>query len=146
MTLININLSNNFKTVKEGERVLEITDAKVTPSGAPNKLTLTMTDVEDKANLLNSYRLDNDKSQWALGQLLHIALGLDDGETFDTKDINRLVGIKLLCEIVHTEYNDKTYANIKRIISRADVNDNTGEVTLNTPAKGRSAIIDDDLA
>lgn len=155
MTLINVNLSSNYKLVKEGERVLEITDAKVTPSGAPNKITLTMTDIEDKANLLNTYKLDNDKSQWALGQLLHASLGLNDGESFDTKDINKLVGVKLKCEVIHSDFNDRKYANIKKIISRVDTNDATGEVVSgeelsnlinSTLPKGRSAIIDDDLA
>lgn len=135
--MIKVNLKNNYKTVQEGERVLEITGAKVTPSGKPNKLQLNMKDVEDGATLLNSYNFDNDTSVWAMGIMLSYALGLEDGEEFDTKDVEQLVGKKLLCEVTHSEYNDKTYANVRRVISL--VEDETGEVV-----SGRNAIVDDE--
>lgn len=130
MTRIKINLKGGFKTVQEGERVLEITEAKVTPSGAPNKLVLVMKDVEDGANLQNTYNFTNDTSVWAMGMMLNVALGLQDGDYFDPKDnamIESLVGIKLRCEIVHAEYNDRTYANVKKVIER--VYDDTEEMT-----------------
>ena len=130
---VKVNLTSNYKTVKEGERVLEITDAKVTPSGKPEKLQLNMKDVEDGATLLNSYKFDNETSVWAMGMMLNIALGIEDGEEFDTKDVNKLIGVKLLCEIAHSEYNDKTYANVKKVISRVD--DETGEVSTGTRAE-----------
>ena len=129
---VKVNLNGNFKVVTEGERVLEITDAKVTPSGKPEKLQLNMTDVEDRASLVNSYKFDNDTSVWAMGMMLNAALGIEDGDEFDTKDVGKLIGIKLLCEIAHSEYNDKTYANVKKVISRVD--DETGEVTSGTRA------------
>ena len=127
MTRIKINLKGGFKTVQEGERVLEITEAKVTPSGAPNKLVLIMKDVEDGANLQNTYNFNNDTSVWAMGMMLNIALGLEDGDDFDTNNVSQLVGIKLRCEIAHAVYNDKTYANVKKVIER--VYDNTEEMT-----------------
>lgn len=149
--MIKLNLNNNYKTVQEGERVLEITGAKVTPSGKPNKLQLNMKDVEDGATLLNSYNFDNDTSVWAMGIMLSTALGLQDGDDFDTKDVEKLVGIKLLCEVTHSEYNDKTYANVRRVISKVD--DTNGVVEDNidlkaiesvvTEAYGRNAIVDD---
>lgn len=117
---IKLNLKGGFKTVQEGERVLEITSAKATPSGAPNKLTLQMKDVEDGASLQNSYNFDNSTSVWAMGMLLSTALGLEDGDEFDVADCSKLVGIKLLCEIAHSEYNNNTYANVKKVISRVD--------------------------
>lgn len=135
---VKVNLTNNYKTVSEGERILEITDAKVTPSGKPDKLQLNMKDVEDGATLLNSYKFDNETSVWAMGVMLNIALGLKDGEEFDTKDVGKLIGVKLLCEIAHSEYNDKTYANVKKIISRVD--NETGEVATGT----RAALNDED--
>lgn len=119
---VKVNLNGNFKLVQEGERVLEITDAKVTPSGKPDKLQLNMKDVQDGANLLNSYTFSNDTSVWAMGMMLNIALGIEDGEEFDTKDVSKLIGIKLLCEVKHSEYNDKTYANIAKVLSRVDEN------------------------
>lgn len=123
---IKLNLKGGFKTVQEGERVLEITKAECTPSGAPQKLVLNMKDVEDGASLINTYKFDNSTSVWAMGMMLNIALGLEDGATFNTKDAKELEGIKLLCEITHSEYNGKTYANVKRVISKVD--DTTGVV------------------
>lgn len=117
---IKLNLKGGFKTVKEGERVLKITEAKVSPSGAPNKLTLTMVDEEDGARLQNTYNFNNDTSVWAMGMMLSVALGLDDGEEFNTDNVNELVDIKLLCEVKHSEYNGNTYANVKKVISRVD--------------------------
>lgn len=128
MAIIKLNLQGGFKIVQEGERVLEITAATCTPSGKPNKLELTMKDVEDGASLKNSYKFDNETSVWLMGLMLNVALGLEDGDDFDTKDVNRLLGIRLLCEVKHSEYNEKTYANIARIIER--VSDPIGEVTL----------------
>lgn len=149
--MIKLNLNNNYKTVQEGERVLEITGAKVTPSGKPNKLQLNMKDVEDGATLLNSYNFDNDTSVWAMGIMLSTALGLQDGDDFDTKDVEKLVGIKLLCEVTHSEYNDKTYANVRKVISKVDdangvVEDNIDLKAIEsvvTEAYGRNAIADD---
>lgn len=122
MTMIKINLKGGYKTVQEGKRVLEITDASVKPSGKPDKLQLNMKDVEDGATLLNNYNLDNETSLWAMGMMLNVALGLEDGDEFDTKNVNQLKGIKLLCEVVHSEYNDKVYANVKRVISKVEDN------------------------
>lgn len=128
MTTIKINLKNNYKTVQEGERILEITSAKFTPSGKPNKLQLNMKDIEDGGTLLNSYNFDNDTSVWAMGMMLSIALGLEDGDNFDTKDVEKLVGVKLKCEVTHSEYNDKVYANVRKIIEKVEVDEAIGVV------------------
>lgn len=122
---IKVNLKSNFKIVQEGERTLEITEAKGVPSGAPTKLELLMKDVEDGASLRNSYNLENETGNWLAGMLVHIALNLDDGEELDPKDFKKLVGVKLLCEVAHSEYNDKTYANVKKIISRVEDTSNS---------------------
>lgn len=124
---IKVNLQGNFAIVKEGERVLEITDAKAVPSGKPEKLTLNMKDVEDGATLINNYNFNNNISLWAMGMMLNAALGMEDGAEFDTKNAKDLIGIKLLCEVEHSEYNEKTYANVKKVISRVD--GETGEVS-----------------
>ena len=137
---IKLNLKGGFKTVKEGERALTITDAKVSPSGAPNKLTLTMVDTEDGARLQNTYNFNNDTSLWAMGMMLSVALGLEDGEEFDTKDCDKLKDITLLCEVKHSEYNGNTYANVKKVISRVD--DVDTPVDENKPVS-RSEIADD---
>jgi len=120
MAMIKLNLKREFKTVQEGERVLEITDAKATPSGKPDKVSLYMKDVEDGGTLINNYSFNNDISMWAMGIMLNTALGIEDGETFDTKDLNKLVGVRLLCEVAHSEWNGKTYANVKKIIEKVE--------------------------
>lgn len=137
---IKLNLKGGFKTVKEGERVLKITEAKVSPSGAPNKLTLTMVDEEDGARLQNTYNFNNDTSVWAMGMMLSVALGLDDGEEFNTDNVNELVDIKLLCEVRHSEYNGNTYANVKKVIAKVD--DDTTPTEEDKPMS-RSDIADD---
>lgn len=129
MAMIKVNLKGGYKTVQEGERVLEITGAKALPSGKPDKISLNMKDVEDGATLINSYKFDNDTSMWALGVMLNIALGLEDGSEFDTKDLDKLVGVKLLCEVAHSEYNGNTYANVKKVISKVDNSTGVVETT-----------------
>lgn len=130
---VKMNLNGNFKLCPEGERVLKITKAECTPSGKPDKLKVTFQDSE--GGFVNSkYDFSNDKSLWAMGMMLSKALGLEDGDEFDTKtDTPKLVGKKLLCEVIHTEGtkpNDDgelpIFANIKKVI--ALVNDDTGEV------------------
>lgn len=140
MAMIKINLKGGYKTVQEGERVLEITDAKVTPSGKPDKLVLNMKDVEDGATLINNYKFDNEISAWAMGVMLNIALGIEDGGEFDTDDVEKLIGIKLLCEVAHSEYNGKTYANVKRVL---DVVGEKTETTTNTTKKVFTTPVDD---
>ena len=131
---ITLNLKNNFKLVEEGERVLKITKAECTPSGKPDKLKVTFQDVAEGGTINSQYNFDNDKSLFAMGKLLEVALGFGDGDEFDTKtDTAKLVGKELLCEVVHsqgTKPNDKgelpTFANVKKVISLADTT--TGEV------------------
>lgn len=148
MAMIKLNLKGGFKTVQEGERTLEITEVKVTPSGAPEKIILTMKDFEDGASLQNTFNLKNERSVWALGLLLSIALGLEDGDSFDTNDVNQLIGIKLLCEVAHSEYNDRTYANVRKVIKRIDETQSNEEVDfkkIDEVLYGRNEISDDDL-
>lgn len=130
---IKMNLNGNFKLCPEGERVLTITKAECKPSGKPDNMKVTFQDSE--GGFVNSkYDFTNDKSVWAMGMMLSKALELEDGDEFDTKtDTPKLVGKKLLCEVVHTEGtkpNDDgelpIFANIKKVI--ALVNDDTGEV------------------
>ena len=148
MTMIKINLKGGFKTVQEGERTLEITDAKFTPSGAPDRLVLSMKDVEDGASLQNTFNMKNETGLWAMGMMLNVALGLNDGDEFNSNDVGKLIGIKLVCEIAHSEYNGRTYANVKKIISK--VEDDTTQKTEDViqaidEMYGRSALSEDDL-
>ena len=128
---IKMNLKNNFKLVEEGERELTITKAECSPSGKPNKLTVTFQDTEG-GFITNRYNFDNDKSLFAMGKLLEVALGFEDGDEFDTKtDADKLIGKTILCEVVHTQGskpNDDgelpTFANIKKTISLVEKENN----------------------
>lgn len=129
---IKMNLKSNFKIVPEGERELKITKAEVRPSGKPNSLVVTFQDTEG-GFINNRYNFDNDKSLFAMGKLLEVALGFEDGDEFDTKsDTERLVGKTILCEVVHTQGNKPnengelpTFANIKKTISLVEETNNT---------------------
>lgn len=129
---IKMNLKSNFKIVPEGERELKITKAEVRPSGKPNSLAVTFQDTEG-GFINNRYNFDNDKSLFAMGKLLEVALGFEDGDEFDTKsDTERLVGKTILCEVVHTQGNKPnengelpTFANIKKTISLVEETNNT---------------------
>lgn len=146
---VKLNLNNNFKLVEEGEQVLEITKAEASPSGRPERLKVTFR--ANNGGFINTrYEFNNDKSLWAMGMMLSKALGLEDGDEFDTKtDTPKLVGKKLLCEVIHTEGtkpNDDgelpIFANIKKVI--ALVNDDTGEVE-ESPRNMIANNSDDDL-
>lgn len=129
---IKMNLKSNFKIVPEGERVLKITKAECKPSGKPNSLVVTFQDTEG-GFINNRYNFDNDKSLFAMGKLLEVALSFEDGDEFDTKsDTERLVGKTILCEVVHTQGNKPnengelpTFANIKKTISLVEETNNT---------------------
>lgn len=137
-----------FKLVPEGERVLRISKAECTPSGMPDKLKVTFEDIKDGGTINSQYNFNNTGAVYAMSKLAEVALGLKDGDEFDTtQDTQKLVGKELLCEIVHTKGtkpNDKgelpTFANVKRVISL--VNTATGVVDNESP---RNTIIDDDL-
>ena len=155
---IRMNLKNNFKLVEEGERELTIMKAEVRPSGKPNSLIVTFQDKEG-GSIINRYNFDNDKSLFAMGKLLEVALGFEDGDEFDTKtDPARLINKTILCEVVHTQGtkpNDNgelpTFANIKKTISLVENNENVDNDTAedNSDADNKNeevALIDDDAS
>lgn len=146
--LIRMNLKGNFKLVPKGERVLEITNAECKPSGKPTNLVVTFKDIEGG---IITNRYDFERAAYQMGMLCSIALGLNDGDTFDTvEDTPKLIGKKVLCEIVHnkgSQANENgevpTFANIKKVISLVD--DETGEVEDLSPRNMISNQTYDDL-
>lgn len=145
---IKYNLNEGFRLVKEGERVLEITKAEAKPSGRPTKIVLSFKDIEDGATLQNNYDLSNNGAIYALGLVCKYTLGLEDEDEIDTAtDLPKLVGKKVVCEIVHNEGNqpreDGTlpkFANIAKVVG--GVEETTGEVRT---ARGSIPTIADDL-
>lgn len=130
--IIKMNLKGNFKLVPEGERVLEITSAELKPRDIPNKMIIKYKD-SDGGTMQSTYNFDNEIQVKSMSYVVSAAFNLQDGDDFDTRRVNELVGKKLLCEVVHSEGktvgNDgklPVFANIKRVISL--VNDDTGEV------------------
>ena len=118
--VIKLNTNRTFENVPEGERALEITKVEVTPSGKPTTLRLTLIDEDTKRNILASYKLDDERSLYPMSLMICTALNLESGSTFDVADAQSLVGHKVLCEVVHREYNGKTYANISKVIENLD--------------------------
>ena len=150
--MIKMNLKGNFKIVPEGERILTITKAEATPSGKPDKLKVTFQDTEG-GTIESRYMFDNDVSIYAMSMLISKALGLGDGEEFDTKrDTEKLIGVKVKCEVVHkngTKPNDDgvvpVFANIKKVIERVDDYNNDEESNISTSPRNSIIENDDDL-
>jgi hypothetical protein len=141
---IKLNLKNNYKIVPEGQRTLMITNAEFRPVGKPQELRVTFQDSEG-GTISTTYDMNNKTGLFIMGVLISTALGLQDGDDFETKDVEKLIGKKLLCEVVHrdgTKSNDNgevpTFANIKRIIKLVD--DYT-----DTDLSPRNMIADDDF-
>lgn len=142
---IKLKLKNNYKIVPEGQRILTVKNAEFRPAGVPKELRVTFEDSE--GGLINTrYDMTNDKSKWVMAIFISTALNLSsDEEEFETKDVGKLIGKKLLCEVVHrdgTKPNDNgevpVFANINKIIKRID--DYT-----DTDLSPRNMIADDDF-
>lgn len=107
--LVNLNTERTFKIIPEGDVLVTIKDAKVVPSGAPQRIQLKFVD-KDGASMLKDYKFDSSGAMYYFGQLLS-AIGIGDGETFDTNDVGKLINKELIVTVKHGDYNGKTYAN-----------------------------------
>ena len=107
--IINLNTERTYKLIPEGDVVVTIKDAKVVPSGAPQRIQLKFVDA-DGASMFKDYKFENSGAMYYFGQLLS-AIGIGDGETFDTNDASKLINRSVIATIKHTEYNGKTYAD-----------------------------------
>ena len=147
--VIKMNLQNNYKTVPEGERVLEIIKAECKPSGKPKALHVVFKD-SDGGFINSKYDFDIPGAVTAMSIMCNYALNLEDGDEFDTiKDTPRLIGKKLVCEVVHTEgtkaKEDGTlpiFSNIKKIIGPYNEIKSSEQASSKSP---RQQIISDDL-
>ena len=151
MSLIKMNLQNSFVLVPEGERVLEITKAECKPSGKPSAMHVTFKDEISGGLINNKYDFNVPGAMTAVAIMINYALGLEDGDEFDTfKDTPKLVGKKLVCEVVHAEGNKPgrdgkipVFANVGKVISVYDGGTITSSASANTSP--RQQIISDDL-
>lgn len=118
----------SFEPVPEGKRVLEITEAKCSPSGKPQQLDVTFKDVETGRTLKSTYKFSIPGAVMAMGFLCKTALHMEDAGEFDTTtDTPRLIGKRLLAEVVHTQGitpkengTFPTFANISKIIGETN--------------------------
>ena len=151
MALIKMNLQGGFITVPEGERVLEITKAECKPSGKPVAMHVTFKDEISGGLINNKYDFNVQGAVTAMSIMINYALGLEDGDEFDTvKDTPKLVGKKLVCEVVHAEGNKPgrdgkipVFANIGKVIGAYD--GGTIASAVSTEKSPRQQIATDDL-
>lgn len=121
----------SFEPVPEGRRVLEITESKCSPSGKPQQLDVTFKDIETGRTLKSTYKFNIQGAVMAMGFLCKTALHMEDAGEFDTTtDTPKLIGKRLLAEVVHTQGSTPKedgsfpiFANISKILGEAsDVN------------------------
>lgn len=152
MTKIKFDLAN-YEPVPEGERILEITKAECKPSGKPTALHVTFKDLQTNSTILNRYDFNSNGGLTAMAIMCRIALDLPNAGEFDTiSDTPKLIGKKLVCEVVHNQGSQPredgtfpVFANIKKVISRADDVATISTTVTDTTVSPRQAIIGNDL-
>lgn len=123
MAMIKFNLNRGYKMIKEGERVLEITECVATPSGYPTEMKWTLKDVEDGATMND--KCDFDKTVWKISNIASVVLGVQDNDEMDVNELaKKLVGKKIKCEVSHVQGKQAredgtfpTFVNIKKVIA-----------------------------
>ena len=149
---IKFNL-NNYEPIPEGEQVLEITKAECKPSGKPTCCSVTFKDGKGRM-VTNKYDFNNPTGLTIFAILCRHALGMQDMEEFDTAiDTPKLVGKKVVCEIVHNQgtqpREDGTlpvFANVKRVTRLVSASQETTLKVDNVNTSPRASIpVGDDL-
>lgn len=126
-------VESSFVLVPAGEDVvLGITSAKAMPKAKPSKIEVVFTHANGgiikQTYDLNKKLKKTDKNPIGLvlfSILARTALGDSSLENFSlSKDLPKLVGKNLVCEVKHSDPKDNengcVYANIKRIVRLAD--------------------------
>lgn len=129
---IKYNLNEGFKIVPEGEQVLEIVKVEAKPSGRPTAIHITFKD-STGAQLINRYDLSVQGAVNAFGRVCKYTLNTQDADEIDTTtDLPKMIGKKIVCEIVHTKgtqaRDDGTYptfANISKVLGVPEENSTT---------------------
>ena len=131
---------NKFKLVPEGEDVyLTITKVAAKPKANP-----TVIEVEYKhesgATIRSKYNIALEGGLIAFSILARCVLGSNIEDFSISNDLPKLKGVTIDCEVVHQEYEGKTYANVKK--TKHVVTDETDETAEVTPVDGED---EDDL-
>lgn len=107
-------LAEGFKLVPEGEHVaLTIEKISAKPKANPSVIEVVFSH-ESGATLNNKYDITKDGALVAFSFLARCILGNDVTDFSVSKDMPKLKGKTIDCEVVHTESNGNTYANIKK--------------------------------
>ena len=105
---------NEFKLVPAGGEVaLTIIKVDAKPKANPTVIEVTYKH-ESGATLKNKYDLKIEGGLIAFSILARCVLGNDVDEFSIKNDIPKFINKTILCEVVHTESNGNTYANIKK--------------------------------
>lgn len=113
-----IKLSEGFKLVPEGEDVvLKVEKIEAKPKAKPSVIEAVFLHEETGAKINNKYDLNKEGGLLAFSFLARCVLGRDIENFSISKDLPKLKGVKIECEVIHQEYNGNTYANIKRTIA-----------------------------
>lgn len=119
---------NEFKLVPQGEEVpLTITKADAKPKANPTVIEVAYSH-ESGATLKNKYDLKIDGGLIAFSILARCILGSEVDDFSIKNDLPKFEGKTILCEVVHTESNGNTYANIKKTKRVIKLEDTSNEV------------------
>ena len=107
-------LAKGFKLVPEGEHVaLKIENISAKPKANPSVIEVSFSH-ESGATLKNKYDISKEGALLAFSFLARCVLGNDVTDFSVSKDMPKLKGKMIDCEVVHAESNGNTYANIKK--------------------------------
>lgn len=106
---------NNFKLVPAGEEVnLKITKTDAKPKANPTVIEVQFAHEESGAFINNKYDLTKEGGLIAFSILARCVLGRNIEDFCISEDLHKLDNKVVECEVVHTEYNGNTYANVKK--------------------------------
>lgn len=129
-----LQLSEGFSIIEEGEHILSIKKAELKPPVNPEFIVVEFAD-EYGRTMKNRYPLDpsNQGGFFATSQFLRAAFNNPTMKSFNTDDVPRLQGVKIRAEVVHSKVPSKknpeklnTFANIGNILG--GVQEETGGV------------------
>lgn len=120
-------LAEGFKLVPAGEDV-NLTIEKITakPKANPTVIEVVFSH-ESGAKLNNKYDITKEGALMAFSFLARCVLGNDITEFSVSKDLPKMKGVTIECEVEHTEYNGNIYANIKKTIRQVKNEDASQE-------------------
>lgn len=105
-------LAEGFKLVPEGEHVaLKIENISAKPKANPSVIEVSFSH-ESGATLKNKYDITKEGALLAFSFLARCVLGNDVKDFSVSKDMPKLKGKTIDCEVTHTD--DGKYANIKK--------------------------------